>query len=188
MWKCVLFEEWGWSMNFLIGNFYVSHSGRMPNPTIYLQNFHPHGPCSYCSSLCHSFDNIPIFHMSRWTPIFSVWGLNQILISTPQIGATTLISRGKLMLQEIMLPKLMNCTILNIRSSTTNFLSLHPVIILHKIHPWKTPSKPSYSLITKSCKRLKMPPWSTLNPYMKSRMQPWLTRKQLQGWKDSSII
>ena len=46
-------------MNFPVGNFYASHSGRMPNPTKYLQNFHPHRPCSYCFSPCHSFDNCP---------------------------------------------------------------------------------------------------------------------------------
>ena len=34
------------------------------------------------------------------------------------------------MLQEITLPKLTNCTILNIRSSTTSFLALHCAIIL----------------------------------------------------------
>ena len=109
-------------------------------------------------AIVHLGDNIPIFHMSKWTPIFSIQGLNQIPISTPQTRATTLISRGKLMLQEIMLPKLMNCTILNIGSLTINFLLLHPAIILHKIHPWKTPSKHSYCLIAKPCMRLKMPP------------------------------
>jgi hypothetical protein len=46
-------------MNFLFGNFYASHSGRMPNPTDYPQNFHPHGPCSYCSNPFHSSGNCP---------------------------------------------------------------------------------------------------------------------------------
>ena len=70
-------------------------------------------------AIVHPGDNFSIFRMSRRPPIFSVRGLNQIPISTPQTGATTLISRGKLMLQEIMLPKLMTYTILNIRSSIT---------------------------------------------------------------------
>jgi hypothetical protein len=58
-------------MNFLVGNFYASHSGRMPNPTNYLQNFHPYGLCSYCSNPYHSLaivhhgDSFPIFHMNR---------------------------------------------------------------------------------------------------------------------------
>jgi hypothetical protein len=46
-------------MNFPFGNFYASQSGRMPTPTKYLQNFHPHGPCSYCSNPCHSSGNCP---------------------------------------------------------------------------------------------------------------------------------
>ena len=67
-------------------------------------------------AIVHHGDNFPIFHMSRWTPIFLVQGMNQILISTPLTGATILISHGKLMLWEIMLPNLMDCTIRNIRS------------------------------------------------------------------------
>ena len=34
-------------------------------------------------AIVHPGDNFPIFYMSRWKPIFSVWGLNQIPISTP---------------------------------------------------------------------------------------------------------
>jgi hypothetical protein len=46
-------------MNFPFCNFYASHSSRMTNPTNYIQNFHLHGPCSYCSSPCHSSGNCP---------------------------------------------------------------------------------------------------------------------------------
>jgi hypothetical protein len=46
-------------MNFPFGNFYASHSGRMPNPTNYLQNFHSHGQCSYCFNPYHSYGNCP---------------------------------------------------------------------------------------------------------------------------------
>ena len=46
-------------MNFSFGNFYASHSGRMPNPTNFPQNCHPHKPCSCCSNLYHSWSNSP---------------------------------------------------------------------------------------------------------------------------------
>ena len=46
-------------MNFLFGNFYASHSGRMSKSTNYLQNFHPHRPCSNCSNPYHSSSNCP---------------------------------------------------------------------------------------------------------------------------------
>jgi hypothetical protein len=58
-------------MNFLFGNFYVSHSGRMSNPTNYLQNFHAHRPCSYSSILIieleivHPMGNLPILLMNK---------------------------------------------------------------------------------------------------------------------------
>ena len=34
-------------------------------------------------AIAHHGDNFPIFYMSRWTSIFPVRGMNQILISTP---------------------------------------------------------------------------------------------------------
>ena len=46
-------------MNSPFSNFYASYRGRMPNPTNYLQNFHPYRPCSYCFSPYHSFGNCP---------------------------------------------------------------------------------------------------------------------------------
>ena len=44
-------------MNSPFNNFYASHSGRMPNSTNCLQNFHPQGPCSYCSNPYQSSSN-----------------------------------------------------------------------------------------------------------------------------------
>jgi hypothetical protein len=44
-------------MNFPLGNFYVSHSGRMPKSTNYPKKFYSHGSCSYCSNPYHSSGN-----------------------------------------------------------------------------------------------------------------------------------
>ena len=94
-------------------------------------------------AIVHPRDNFSIFHMSRLTPIFLVQGMNQILISTPQIGATILISRDKLMLREIMLPNLMDCTILNIRSPIIHLPILHHMTIFLNNLRWKKLSRNS---------------------------------------------
>jgi hypothetical protein len=59
-------------MNFPFGIFYTYHSGRMPNPTNYPKNFHPHGPCSYFApiliiglEIAHPTGNLPILLMSK---------------------------------------------------------------------------------------------------------------------------
>jgi hypothetical protein len=46
-------------MSLPFNNFYVSHSGRMPKSTNYPQNFHSHGPCSYCFNPYHNLGNCP---------------------------------------------------------------------------------------------------------------------------------
>jgi hypothetical protein len=69
--------------------------------------------------IVHLGDNSTIFHMSKWTSMSPSWGLNQIEIFTTRIGATILISRGKLKPWKIVLPDFMNCTILNIHNSKT---------------------------------------------------------------------
>ena len=91
----------------------------------------------------HYRDNFPIFYMSRWTPIFSVRGMNQILISTPQTGATILISHGKLMLREVMLPNLMDCTILNISNPIIHLPILQNTTIHLNNLRWKKLSRNS---------------------------------------------
>ena len=78
--------------------------------------------------IVHIGDNFPIFHMSRWRLISLVLRLNRIQIFNTKIGATILIYQGKLMLQEIMLPNLMDCTILNICSPIIHLLDRKSVV------------------------------------------------------------
>ena len=128
-------------MNFPVGNFYTSHSGRMPNPTNYLQNFHSHGPCSYCSNSFHSSSNCP-----SWGQFsnFSHEQMNTNFFSPGyESNSKGNYACGKLMLWEIMLPNLMDCTILYIRSPIIHLPILHHTTILLNNLRWKKLSRNS---------------------------------------------
>jgi hypothetical protein len=71
--------------------------------------------------------------------------LNQIQIFITQNGATILISRGKLMLREIMHPHLMDCIILNIRNPIIHLPILHHITILLRNLLWKKLLRNSWS-------------------------------------------
>ena len=128
-------------MSLPFSNFNVFPSCRTPTLTNYLKNLHPYEPCLGCSNPYHSSNDCPHWgQLSNFsygqinTNFFSARGLNHILIHTPLTGITILISRGILMPWETMLSNLMNCTILNIRSSIPILPCLHHIIILLKSH------------------------------------------------------
>ena len=120
----------------MFNNFNVFPSCRTPTPTNYPENFNPHEPCSHCSNPYHSLGDCPHwgqfsnFSHEQMNTNFSNSGSELNSNFTPQTGATILISRGKLMLREIMLPNLLNCITLNIRSSIIHLPFLHHMTIL----------------------------------------------------------
>ena len=133
-------ESWIFHLVILILHLVVGHQVLLTTLTLLTHINHVHIASTLIIRLkiVHPSNNFPIFHMGKWTPVSLTLGLNQTQIFITRTGATILIYCGKLMLQEITLPKLTNYTILNIHSSTTNFLPLHrAIILLNNLH-WKT--------------------------------------------------
>jgi hypothetical protein len=104
---------------------------------------HPHEPCSHCSSPYHSLGDCPHwgqfseFSNEQLNTSFSSPGFESNLnFYNPDWSNNSDFSWHDYA-TEILLPRLTNCTTLNIRSSTTIFLPIHMTILLRRL-PWKT--------------------------------------------------
>jgi hypothetical protein len=164
-------------MNFPFDNFYASHSSRMPKSTNYPHYFHPYGPCSYCSNPYHSSGNCP-----TWDN----FSLEQININFS--------SSGSELNSNFYTPDWSNHFDLSWQAHATGnyapqFYGLHHLdicsLIIHlPIIHHTTILLNNLRLKTLSRNSCNLP----ANPFKKSQMPLWQTMKQLQGWKDNSVI